>query len=257
MSTVVSSEYFLSYYPRARELMGDLCKRMGYTFKNIELLIEALTHRSAITEITHLITDPQIHDLISQQPWNERLEFLGDSVLSLSMTTWLWYKGGLATEGDLSKARSALVQEAVLVLVAEQMDLGPCVIMGAATERAGGRRQDGILGDAVEALIGAIYLDGGFEVCYYFIEEFFGPFIKQHLQQKAFKDYKTLLQEHVQRQYGCPPHYTVVGSLGPDHDKHYIVECRVNGQLLARGEGKTKKKASQMAARQAIKDLCI
>lgn len=243
----------LSYYPEAAKAIAALEPRIGYTFASQDLLIEALTHRSAIMELSHLGCGAKDQQLIKTCPWNERLEFLGDSVLSLSMVTWLWYNGELASEGELSKAKSALVQAAVLALVARQLDLAPCLILGEATARA--RKGESMLGDALEALIGAIYLDGGFETCYFFIESAFGPLIKQHLHEPAFVDHKTELQELVQQRFGCLPDYTVVSAWGPDHHKHFVVECRLKTRLLGRGTGPSKKKASQLAAAQALKEL--
>ncbi|MCY4381435.1 MAG: ribonuclease III [Proteobacteria bacterium] len=245
--------YFLSFYPDMPPTFDVIKERIGYSFKNKNLLIEALTHRSAIQEVKHRIYQQTDLDMLEQIPWNEKLEFLGDSVLSLGITTWLWYKGNLTCEGDLSKARSALVQESVLVLVARQLDLGSFIILGAATEKAGGRQRISILADALEALIGAIYLDGGFEVCYFITEKLFMPYIKKHLNEEVFADHKTRLQEVIQQTYGEPPDYQVVNSHGPDHNKQFVVECRIKGKLLAQGEGKSKKKASQIAAAKALK----
>ena len=250
-----STQFLVSCYPEVHESLTQLGERIGYGFNQQSLLIEALTHRSAITELKHHVTDPQAQRWLAECPWNEKLEFLGDSVLSLSMVTWLWRNSKLTNEGELSKAKSALVQEAVLVLVAQQIHLGSCLLMGAATERDGGRQQESILGDAVEALIGAVYLDGGFEVCYFLIENLFRPFITRHFQHQAFVDHKTRLQEVMQQQFGGLPQYDVVDSSGPDHQKQYTVECRFNAQVLGRGEGKSKKKASQLAAEQALKGL--
>lgn len=249
-----AAQLLLRCYPTAARAIATLEQRIGYTFTSQDLLIEALTHRSAIMELTHLC-DTMEQQLLKTCPWNERLEFLGDSVLSLSMVTWLWYKGELASEGELSKAKSALVQATVLAMVARQLDLAPCLILGEATARAGGRGGESMLGDALEALIGAIYLDGGFETCYFFIESAFGPLIKQHLHQQAFVDHKTELQELVQQRFGCLPDYTVVSAWGPDHQKHFVVECRLKTRLLGRGTGPSKKKASQLAAAEALKEL--
>lgn len=248
-------KYFLSFFPDASATMDELAGRLEYQFQSSSLLIEAMTHRSAIYELKHKVRNQGERELLDQVPWNEKLEFLGDSVLALCITTWLWYKSDLTTEGELSKARSALVQESVLALVACQLDLGDTLLMGEATARSGSRQNTAILANAVEALIGAVYLDGGFEVCYFLIERLFKSYIKQHLEQQVFADHKTRLQEILQQTYGAPPDYCVVEAKGPDHNKRYVVECRIQGKVLSRGEGKSKKKASQEAAAKALKDV--
>ncbi len=216
-----------------------LQRNLEYFFKDIQLLIQALTHRSYTNEQTRM----KLKD-------NERLEFLGDAVLSLTLTDLLLKKYPVAPEGHLSRLRSELVNEKTLARVAEGLDLGGCLRIGKGEERTGGRMKPSLLADTLEALLGAVYLDGGYEAARVLIERLFSP----RLQDRgiSFHDYKTLLQEYCQGRLKCTPDYRVCGEEGPDHRKTFFIEVRIDGRVVARGRGRTKKAAEQEAAQQAL-----
>lgn len=229
---------------------SELEKKIGYEFKNFQLLINAMTHSSYANE----------HH-IPYSGNNERLEFLGDAVLEVTSSEFLFHKFQDMPEGELTKKRASLVCEPTLALCAREIPLGDYLLLGKGEEATGGRRRDSIVSDAMEALIGAIYLDGGFANA----KEFIHRFILNDIENKElFYDSKTTLQEIVQGQYEEDVHYVLVKEEGPDHNKSFFVEALLEGQVLGEGCGHTKKAAEQQAAYCAIKklrskkgDLCI
>lgn len=216
----------------------ELSKRIGYSFNNISHLEIALTHASFSNE--------------SRTPTenNERQEFLGDAVLSIVVSDYL-YRHTEMDEGDLTKLRAALVCEATLSDFSNEIELGRFLRLGRGEEHMGGRKRASILADAFEALIAAIYLDGGLERA----REFILPFIKRRLLHEdtvGFRDYKTQLQEIVQKNPEEKVQYVLVQESGPDHDKRFMVEVRLNSNVIGTGEGRSKKAAEQQAAREAL-----
>ncbi len=212
---------------------------IGYTFKNPALLTTALTHTSYANESRV----PTAH--------NERLEFLGDSVLQIISADYLFHAYADRPEGDLTRIRSRLVSEGALFQFAQEIRLGEYLRLGKGEERCGGRERPSVVSDAFEALIAALYLDGGMEAA----KSFVLPFITEGKQAEA--DYKTRLQEIVQQNPEEHLSYVVEQETGPDHDKHFIVAVRFNSDRVARGEGRSKKMAEQHAAREALKLLGV
>lgn len=219
--------------------MDELQKIIGYQFNNVELLKEALTHSSFANE--H-------HKKIK---CNERLEFLGDSVLSIVVSDYIFANCPKLPEGELTKLRAALVCEKSLYGFAKKIDLGNFLLLSHGEKRNGGALRASILADAFEAVIAAIYLDGGIEPAKKHILRFVVPEIEQRKTQR-FKDYKTSLQEIIQKNPGEKLEYILVSSSGPDHNKHFKVEVHLNSNVIGRGGGKSKKEAEQQAAREAL-----
>lgn len=219
--------------------MDELQKIIGYKFNNVELLKEALTHSSFANEQ---------HKKIK---CNERLEFLGDSVLSIVVSDYIFANCPKLPEGELTKLRAALVCEKSLYSFAKKIDLGNFLLLSHGEKRNGGALRASILADAFEAVIAAIYLDGGIEPAKKHILRFVVPEI-EHRKTLNFKDYKTSLQEIIQKNPGEKLEYILVSSSGPDHNKHFKVEVHLNSNVIGRGGGKSKKEAEQQAAREAL-----
>ncbi len=222
------------------DLEKELCDRIGYAFKQRAILINALCHASFTNERPHLGIGN-----------NERLEFLGDAVLELAISDLLMDAFSDAEEGILSRYRATLVDEAGLCEVARSIDLGKYLFLGKGEEQTGGREKSSILADAMEALIGAVYMDGGFEEARAVVVRLFSSRIQGLERRKALYDFKTLLQELTQKQYKTTPTYRLVREWGPPHDKMFRVSLSIQGQVVAHGEGKSKKEAEQQAARSA------
>lgn len=218
--------------------LKELQELIGYRFCEEKLLRQALTHSSYANE-KHM---KKLSD-------NERLEFLGDAVLEVTSSEFLYRNYPMLPEGDLTKVRASLVCEPTLALCTKDMNLGSYLYLGKGEERTGGRERKSILSDALEAVIGAIYLDGGFEQARQFVERFILTDIEH---KKLFFDSKTLLQEVVQAQYDEALHYELLAEEGPDHDKHFRVEARIGERAVGEGSGHTKKAAEQEAAYQAL-----
>ena len=219
--------------------MEALEKILGYTFKNKSLLLNALTHSSYANEARNGITS------------NERLEFLGDSVLSIIVSKYLYSEFNNMPEGELTKLRASLVCEKSLCAFSRKLELGRFLRLGKGEDKGGGRERDSILADAFEALLAALYLDGGIEVARNHVM----PFILSELTHKddeIFKDFKTALQEIIQRNPEESVSYFLIGEDGPDHNKQFTVEVRLNSNVIGTGKGKSKKQAEQMAAKQAL-----
>lgn len=220
--------------------MKDLEQIIGYTFQNKELLKQALTHSSYANE-----------KKLGKLGCNERLEFLGDAVLELISSDFLYAEFPDVPEGELTKKRASLVCEPSLAYCARQFDLPQFLFLGKGENMTGGRNRDSIVSDATEALLGAIYLDGGFASA----REFVLKFILNDIERKQlFYDSKTILQELVQEKGIQPVEYILTGETGPDHDKQFSVCVQINGQVVGSGTGHTKKAAEQAAAYQAIQE---
>lgn len=213
---------------------------LGHTFADPQLLRLALTHRSVSAD------DPSRSD-------NERLEFLGDAVLQLAVTDSLYHSFPHLSEGEMAKVRAAVVSRPALAVVARRLDLGSEIELAPGEERTGGRNKDSILADAVEALIGAVYLDAGLESARSVISSHWSDVIAERAKSPGVKDYKTRLQEHLARN-GDRPEYSVEGA-GPDHQRTFTAVVHVNGSELGSGTGRSKKAAEQEAARKALKSL--
>ena len=218
--------------------MKKLEMKIEYTFKNKALLTEALTHSSWANEQQGNVA------------YNERMEFLGDAVLSFVSAQYLFEKYPDMPEGRLSKLRSSLVCTQSLSSFAKEIKLGDYLIMGKGETASGGASRPSVLEDAFEALIAAIYLDGGIEPARKFILRFLSREVDN--QHTNFRDYKSMLQEIIQQNPDERLSYTVVNTSGPDHDKRFEVELRLNSNVIGRGIGTSKKNAEQDAARQAL-----
>ncbi|MCQ2468957.1 MAG: ribonuclease III [Ruminococcus sp.] len=211
---------------------------IGYTFKDKELIHHALSHSSYANERKRANGS------------NERLEFLGDSVLSIVVSDYL-YKNLNVPEGDLTKLRASLVCEKSLHVFAKKIQLGEFLLLGKGEENTGGRERPSILADAFEAVIAAIYLDGGMAPAAKHILRFMPEDIKVS-KKPVFDDFKTLLQEIVQKNPEEKVEYVLIGEEGPDHNKRFVVEVCLNSQVIGKGKGKSKKEAEQLAAKEAL-----
>ena len=219
--------------------MKDIQEVIGYTFKDQSLLQQALTHSS------------YAHEQHKNMKYNERLEFLGDAVLSIVVSDYIYKHCPDLPEGELTKLRASLVCEKSLFDFAKQIDLGSYIRLSNGERRNGGNKRPSIVSDAFEALIAAIYLDGGVEPASRHILRVVLPEIENH-RFHSFKDYKTSLQEIIQKNPGEKLEYRLIGSSGPDHDKHFKVEVCLNSNVIGRGGGRSKKEAEQQAAREAL-----
>lgn len=219
----------------------DLEKRIGYNFKNKKTLNNALIHSSYTNENKNSM---RIH--------NERLEFLGDAVLELVTSDYIFENFPKMSEGDMTKLRAGVVCEPSLAKYAREINLGEYIQMGKGEVSGGGRERDSVLSDAYEAIIGAIYLDGGYEPAKEFILNALKDDIHSQKGLKWIADCKTHLQEQLQKTSQSPIEYYVIKEEGPEHDKIFTVELKYEGKILAKGDGRTKKEAEQAAARVAI-----
>lgn len=220
---------------------GSLCAVLDYSFKDYELLLQAFRHPSYVYERE----DPGISD-------NQRLEFLGDAVINLAVSHLLMESFPEMKEGDLSKYRAFLVSETALYRIARMLELGDCLLLGRGEERTNGRKKPSILADALEALIGAIYLDGGFPRAFLIITRLFESMVKEIVNGELNVDFKTELQELSQKVFQTTPDYRLVNDTGPDHDKTFFIEVYIKEGLLGKGKGKSKKEAEQHAAKEAL-----
>ena len=220
------------------ERISKLEEIIDYRFKDKKLIYQALSHSSYANE-------KKLHG-----GSNERLEFLGDSVLSIVVSDYL-YKNLDVAEGELTKMRASLVCEKSLHVFAQQINLGEFLFLGKGEENTGGRERPSILADAFEALIAAIYLDGGIEPAAKHIMRFM-PEDVHHPQKPAFSDFKTVLQEIVQKNPEEKVEYVLIGEEGPDHNKRFVVEVCLNSQVIGKGKGRSKKEAEQLAAKEAL-----
>jgi ribonuclease-3 len=224
--------------------LKKLSETLGYTFKQPELLCQAFHHSSYVNEQTNT----NLED-------NERLEFLGDAVLGLAISHILMDLFENSEEGELSQFRAILVGEAGLYQVALKLSLGDCLLLGKGEEQTDGREKPSILADTTEALMGALYLDAGFNKTMEIIQRLFSLFLKRVGTREMVQDFKSLLQEYTQQHFKALPEYRLVEETGPDHNKTFRVALALNGRILAEGEGKSKKEAEQTAAKEAF--FCV
>ena len=223
-------------------MIKDLEAAIGYRFKNISLLQNALAHSSYANE--------RWHDSLKS---NERLEFLGDSILGMVTAEYLYRNFPERPEGDLTRMRADMVCEQALAVVADRIDLGRHLLLGNGEQTGGGRHRDSILADAVESVIAACFLDGGMEPARQFINTFVLTEVPVRKLRNA--DYKTALQELVQQKKNQVLSYALAGESGPDHDKQFRVEVSLNGRVVGEGIGSSKKRAEQAAAKAAMEAL--
>jgi ribonuclease-3 len=224
--------------------LQDAEATIGYAFRDPCLLHEALTHKSHANELREKATKH-----------NERLEFLGDAVLTLITSEHLAAAFPTAPEGELSKLKAQLVSEASLARAARRLALGQLLRLGKGEELTKGREKSSLLANTVEAVLGGIYLDGGLEPARAFTVRVLGPELEGVRSDRALgeQDYKTQVQEWCQKQYETPPEYVTVKESGPDHQKTFEVQLKVRGDVLGVGTGRSKKEAEQRAAKQAMK----
>lgn len=224
---------------QVKDTTREMMERIGYTFHNPMLLENALTHSSYANEGKRGLKS------------NERLEFLGDSVLGFITAGYL-FRHGSGQEGELTRLRASLVCEKALSAYARKLGLGDYLLLGRGELRGGGADRPSILADAFEAVIAAIYLDGGLQP----VETFLLPFLQEELQNQRrpqFKDYKTALQEIIQQNPEERLEYVLTGESGPDHNKQFAVEVHLNSNVIGTGRGRSKKEAEQQAAREALR----
>ncbi len=222
--------------------LSEFENRIGYTFKNIRLLETALTHSSYANE------------KLTSRDCNERLEFLGDSVLGVITAEYFYHNVKHLPEGEMTKKRAACVCEKSLYGFAKEIELGKYIFLGRGEENTGGRNRPSILADAFEAVIAAIYLDSGLDEVRKFVLDFIK---KAAIQQINIRDYKTELQEIIQKNPDEHLTYVLVGESGPDHDKRFEVEVNLNSNVIGYGKGRSKKLAEQQAAKQALELMGI
>lgn len=232
-------EYNKIRFTGACDTMKELEEKLGYQFKNQNYLKTALTHSSYANEAKVLGGS------------NERLEFLGDSILGLVVADYLFKNFSDLPEGELTKKRASLVCEKACCGFSKQLDLGKYLLLSHGEQNSGGRTRSSILADAFESVIAAIYMDGGMEEARKFILRFVLPLL-QTAKPKTFKDYKTALQEIIQQNPEEHLEYVLIGEKGPDHDKHFTVEVHLNSNVIGKGGGRSKKEAEQQAAREAM-----
>ena len=223
-------------------MIKDLETAIGYRFRNIQLLQNALTHSSYANERWH-------NSLLS----NERLEFLGDSVLGMLVAEYLYRTFPDRPEGELTRMRADMVCEHTLATVANRIGLGEHLLLGHGEERLGGRSRESILADATESVIAACFLDGGLGAAEQFVKKYI--LVEVPVTRPNNMDYKTALQELVQQKKNQVLSYALVGQSGPDHDKQFDVQVSLNGAVVGSGSGRSKKRAEQMAARAAMEKL--
>jgi ribonuclease-3 len=222
--------------------LQQVTRRLQVDIKDYPLLQQALTHRSFLGESAEALS-------------NERLEFLGDSVLGIVVAEYLYTQFSDRSEGELAKAKAVAVSEPVLAESAKNLGLQDMVLMSAGEEASGGRKRLSILADAFEALVAVVYLDCGLEAARQFILRALESILQDIERKEHIRDYKTLLQEHTQGLHKKAPVYIVIDEKGADHDKTFTVEATLDQAVLGRGEGKSKKQAEQAAALQALESI--
>lgn len=221
----------------------EICKKIGLQWKNIDLLHMALTHSSYSFEKKDRVRN------------NQRLEFLGDAVLELVVSEFLYNTCATYNEGDLTKLRASIVCEPSLAKVARKLGIGSCLYMGKGEERSGGRDRPSILADAFESLLGAIYLDSGLETAARFAMEHLRDIVSDVLEGRVERDYKTELQEILQKRSNFPVHYVILKEEGPAHDKTFTAAVVYMGRQLGSGSGHSKKESEQQAARNTLETI--
>lgn len=228
------------------ESLEEFQKKISYFFKNREILKKSLIHRSYGNEHWEY-----------KKVNNERLELLGDAVLDLIVTEHLYKHFPESTEGELAKLKSMIVSEPVLADISTELGIGRFLMLSKGEELTGGRVRESILGDAFEALLGAIYLDDGFKT----VKEFAMKYLKERIEHieenENLIDYKTILQEYSQRDFKKIPQYDVLEEIGPDHNKSFKVGVKIKNDIIGEGTGKNKKAAEQLAAKNACKKIGV
>ncbi|HOK39681.1 MAG TPA: ribonuclease III [bacterium] len=232
--------------PEKKEKIQQLQREIRYNFNDLSLLIKALTHKSYVNEHKKL----KIKD-------NERLEFLGDSVLSLVISEYLFLEFKDKREGELAKIHSSIVSSKTLCRKSKEINLGEYIFLGKGEEATGGRKRFSILTNVYEALIGAIFLDSDYNTIKKFILNNFSEEIKDIIEKKNYIDYKSFLQEYTQAKYKERPIYVLIKEEGPEHSKIFTVDVKINNKTYGTGTGKTKKEAEQNAAEKALVKLNI
>jgi ribonuclease-3 len=230
--------------PSKKPGLEDLEKELGYQFKAPSLLARAFCHASYVNETD----DGDLGD-------NERFEFLGDAVLDLAISHILMDRFPDEDEGVLSRYRAMVVDESGLCVVATELDLGHYIMLGKGEENSNGRTKPSILADTMEALLGAIYLDGGYDMAFEVIERLFSRLLREIENPEMALDSKSRLQEFTQKSFKTIPKYRLVQEDGPPHDRRFLVELTHMGEILAQGWGRSKKEAEQCAAREALLNL--
>ncbi|MCL5808210.1 MAG: ribonuclease III [Deltaproteobacteria bacterium] len=226
------------------QALKELEAYIGYRFADLGLLDNALTHRSFVNE-----------NSTSPCKDNERLEFLGDAVLELTVSDMLMKKFSDLAEGELSKLRASLVNEQPLAKLALSFRIGELLLLGKGEEATGGRTKPSLLANALESVIAAMYLDGGFDRTAAFVGRLFNPLIETGAAAAVYRDYKTTAQEICQNLFKELPRYTVISETGPDHEKRFETSLVVGERILATGTGRSKKEAEQQAAKKALEIL--
>ncbi len=226
------------------EKISEFEKEIGYTFKNKDNAVLALTHSSYANENKH-----------EKVQSNERLEFLGDAVLNIVISESIYTRHSELAEGDMTKVRANIVCEATLIKCSENLHIGDYLLLGKGEELTGGRSRISILSDAFEAIIGAIYIDGGMDKAREFIFRNMHHIIEDAVKGTLFLDFKTQLQEMVQKGNDCRIVYEIIDEKGPDHNKVFVTQVKVNNEVMGSGTGKSKKEAEQNAAKSAIEKL--
>ena len=229
---------------RRIEVLKDLVNKVDYKFKDQDLLKQWLSYLPYANENKRINTK-----------YNERLEFLGDSVLSIVISDYLYNNLSTFQEGELTKIRASIVCEPSLAKASMIMNAGDYLLLGKGEEVTGGRERVSILADTFEAIIGAIYLDGGLEEASKFILNRLETTIKDAIEGRIFQDYKTHLQEIVQSKEGEKIEYEVINEKGPDHNKVFYIQVKIGEQVAGKGSGKSKKEAEQKAAKEALKKV--
>jgi ribonuclease-3 len=235
----------VSLRPERKKELQLFERHAGIRFRELEFLNQAFTHRSFANEVGETAEN------------NERLEFLGDSVLGLAVSEYLYETLPDQPEGELARIKSFVVSEASLSEISRKLRVDNYILIGRGEEYSGGRSKKAILADCLEAIIGAYYLDSGFMPSRQFVREMLVPEINKVLENKHAKDYKTLLQEHVQKRMKTYPKYKVVQKTGPDHDRTFWIEVHVVDRSFGAGKGKNKKEAEQEAARIAYEGMHV
>lgn len=220
---------------------GSFEQKIGLEFNDAQLLRQAFTHRSYINEHRGEV-----------QGHNERLEFLGDAVLELISTHFLYAKYPERNEGELTAYRAALVNAVTLSDVAASVGMNDYLLLSKGESKDTGRARQMLLANAFEAVVGAIYLDSGYDAAKKFIDEHLFPKMDEIIKKRLWQDAKSALQEKVQEHEGTTPHYSVLRETGPDHDKHFLVGVYAGSSMLGQGEGRSKQDAEQSAARAAL-----
>jgi ribonuclease-3 len=228
--------------PGRKKILAVFQKSAGVRFKSLELLNLSFIHRSVSNESSCKIN-------------NERLEFLGDAVLGAAVAELLYRKLPEGQEGDLAKIKSVVVSEDILSAVARLLQIDSLLVLGKGEDLSGGRTKKAILADALEALIGALFLDSGFRAAQAFVARYIGPEIDRAAEKGFSGDYKSMLQELSQRLYRVCPEYRVVKCTGPEHDRIFWTEVEVHGGIFGPGSGRSKKSAEQEAAKMAYEAL--